>query len=420
MSKNMKKSILFPILLTACIFCSCESPINPNEEPLIRGGGIVDRVFNSQPIKLNVTPAEQSYSDVGADFANNLFIKVCEQAKKDENVCLSPLSLEIALGMLANGVEPEAQKELLSVIAGKNVTIDDMNAWYHKLRDAIEKTNNVKLANAIWAQKNYPIRQEFFKANQTYYDAEVGYLDFSKTQLAKDSICRWADLHTNGCIKDLNLPITNQTRMVLANATWLGALWANPFLEELTEKATFTSSSGKKQTVDMMFAPTDKYRYGKTSSYEMIDIPFNHNSFSMLVALPRKGKTADDILSKINWELPLEGTYAILRMPKFKFKTSNQLMGLMPALGIKKLFKPNALSGINKELEIGFINQDVSVSVYEAGTEMAAVTTIGMDVTSIQHPEPISFLVDHSFVFCVRDNVCHNILFIGKVEDIGK
>ncbi|MBO4590760.1 MAG: hypothetical protein J5698_07300 [Bacteroidaceae bacterium] len=420
----MKKSILFLSLLAAVLLCSCESAIKPDEEPYIRnGGGIVDRIFNSQPLSLKITSAEQAYSDKGSDFANDLFVEVCKQAKQDENVCLSPLSLEIALGMLANGVEPEAQKELLSVIAGKGVTIDDMNAWYHKLRYAFEETNNVKLANALWAQESYPIKEEFIHTNQTYYDAEVGYLDFfRKTKEAKDSICRWADLHTNGCIKELNLPLTNQTRMVLANATWLGALWANPFVERVTEKATFTSSSGKERTVDLMQALPEYYRYGSTSEYRMIDIPFANYSFSMLVALPRKGYTADDILSKVDWELSLKNAYFRLYLPKFDFKTTYKLKDFMPKLGIKKIFNPGALSGINPELEIAFINQDVSVSVHEAGTEMAAVTTIGLDgVTGVNtSPTPTDFRVDHSFVFCVRDNVSHNILFIGKVEDIGE
>ena len=151
-------------------------------------------------------------------------------------------------------------------------------------------------------------------------------------------------------------------------------------------------------------------------------MPMQNNSFSMLVALPKKGLTADDIIGKTDWELPLKYTSVELHLPKFRFKTTNELKEVMPELGIQKMFALGALSGINSELEIGFINQDVSVSVYETGTEMAAVTTIGLEKNAIVVPSgtPIEFHVDHSFVFCVRDNVCHNILFIGKVEDIGE
>ena len=88
----------------------------------------------------------------------------------------------------------------------------------------------------------------------------------------------------------------------------------------------------------------------------------------------------------------------------------------MKQLGIRKLFSGDALSGINPELFIKFINQDVSVRIDEKGAEMAAVTII--DMSTGMHDPKFDFNANHPFVFCVRDNVSHNILFIGKVENI--
>ena len=80
------------------------------------------------------------------------------------------------------------------------------------------------------------------------------------------------------------------------------------------------------------------------------------------------------------------------------------------------------LTRINPELSLQFINQDVSVSIDENGAEMAAATEWGGWITlsgdNVPPPEPINFFVDHPFVFAVRDNKSHNILFIGKVESI--
>ena len=420
----MKKTGLYSlVVLAALLLGSCESPIEPDDNPRPTPTDVKERIENATPLLLKATKAEQELAQAGTSFADDLFAEVCKKAKKDENVCLSPLSLEIALGMLANGVETEAQKELLSVIAGEGTGIDDMNAWYHKLRDALETTGNVCLANAMWAQKDYPINPKFIQSNQTYYDAEMGHLDFMrKTKEAKDSICRWADIHTFGCIKELNLPLTSDTRMVLANATWLGALWQEPFEEAMTRKETFTSSAGKKQTISMM-GQTKDFAYGETDDYQLLEMPMKYRSFSMLVALPKKGRTADDIVGNIDWELATKSCPVKVSLPKFNFKTTNELKDFLPELGIRKLFVPGALSGINDELIIAFINQDVSVSVYETGTEMAAVTTIGMDKNAGFDPtpkQPVEFNADHSFIFCVRDNACHNTLFIGKVEDIGE
>ena len=223
--KYMKKTLFTLSLLAALVLSGCNenNPIDPIdnndpvEEPFIRTGGIVDRIFKREdpaPLRLSPSSKQMGYAQMGADFAQKLFNQLCLKAKPNENVCISPLSLEIALGMLANGANDEACTELLDIICGKGASIDDLNAWYFTLRNALEATNCVSLANAMWAQPDFPIKPDFFSVNQTYYDAEVGYLDFTKTQEAVDSICQWAYDHTYGAIPvlcsliTLNLPLS--------------------------------------------------------------------------------------------------------------------------------------------------------------------------------------------------------------------
>ena len=446
MSKNMKKYILFLSFVTMLLLVGCDtSSIKPDiqpdtpEEPFIRNGGIVDRIFDRKdpaPLVLAPSSNQQGYSQTGANFAQNLFNKLCLQADPGTNVCISPLSLEIALGMLANGVEPEAQKEMLDIIAGEGITADSLNVWYHKLRDALEATNCVRLANALWAQYTYPINPDFIEASKTYYDAEVGVVNFARTEAVKDSICQWAYDHTYGNIRDLNLPLTEDTKLVLANATWFGANWTQPYDKSKTKEAIFTLTDGTEKTVDMMQHDNEPFRYEERPTYQIIDMPFGvfkneydieddcyYNScvdrpFSMVVALPKAGYTPNDILADIDWNITsLRTAPGNLRLPKFVFKTTNELIKPMKELGIQKVFDDEALSGINSELFINFINQDVSVRIDEDGAEMAAITS--MKVWIIGRPE-YDFNANHPFVFCVRDNVSHNILFIGKVEDIGE
>ena len=438
----MKKSILFLSFVTMLLLVGCDSsPIKPDiqpdtpEEPFIRNGGIVDRIFDRKdpaPLVLAPSSNQQGYSQMGAKFAQNLFNKLCLQADPGTNVCISPLSLEIALGMLANGVEPEARKEMLDIIAGEGITADSLNVWYHKLRDALEATNCVRLANAMWAQKDYYINPDFIETNQTFYDAEVGNLDFTKTQEAYDSICQWAYDHTFGNIRELNLPINAGTDYVLANATWFGANWMTPFDKESTIEAIFTKTNGTEQTVNMMNAQ-EEFLYQELLTYQIIELPFGvfekksypngyerdictDQPFSMFIALPKAGYTPNDILADIDWNVTGKHLSGDIHLPKFNFKTSNELIDRIKELGILKLFTSGAMSGINERLSIDFINQDVSVKIDEEGAEMAAVTVIGN--RNGESTPKFDFNANHPFVFCVRDNVSHNILFIGKVENI--
>ena len=101
----MKKLFLFLSFVTMLLLVGCDtSSIKPDdkpdlpEEPFIRNGGIVDRIFNREdaaPLVLAPSSNQMSYSQTGADFAQKLFNKLCLQADPGTNVCISPLSLEI-------------------------------------------------------------------------------------------------------------------------------------------------------------------------------------------------------------------------------------------------------------------------------------------------------------------------------------
>jgi serpin B len=62
-------------------------------------------------------------------------------------------------------------------------------------------------------------------------------------------------------------------------------------------------------------------------------------------------------------------------------------------------------------LFISFVKQNSFVNVNEEGTEAAAVTTVGVSLTSA----PPSIRFDRPFVFVIRERLSGTILFMGKV-----
>ncbi len=54
------------------------------------------------------------------------------------------------------------------------------------------------------------------------------------------------------------------------------------------------------------------------------------------------------------------------------------------------------------------------MEVDEKGTEAAAVTTIGINLTSMPS-EPQVFKIDKPFVFAIRERTTNTLLFIGQV-----
>jgi serpin B len=69
-------------------------------------------------------------------------------------------------------------------------------------------------------------------------------------------------------------------------------------------------------------------------------------------------------------------------------------------------------------LFIDFVKQDAFVDVNEEGTEAAAVTTVGIGVTSA--PQVVEFRVDRPFLFAIRERLTGALLFVGKVNTLPR
>ena len=66
-----------------------------------------------------------------------------------------------------------------------------------------------------------------------------------------------------------------------------------------------------------------------------------------------------------------------------------------------------------RELFISLVKQKTYVDVNEEGTEAAAVTNVGISLTSAPVRRP--FIVDRPFVFVLRERLSGTILFMGKI-----
>ena len=115
----------------------------------------------------------------------------------------------------------------------------------------------------------------------------------------------------------------------------------------------------------------------------------------------------------------MEEQKIILHVPRFKTGNKIQLKPVLQAMGMQKPFMENAeFDGMSemKPLFIGMVQHDTYVEVTEEGTEAAAVTTIGMETTSM--PVIPSVIVNKPFAFVIREKSSGIILFMGKMGDV--
>ena len=70
-----------------------------------------------------------------------------------------------------------------------------------------------------------------------------------------------------------------------------------------------------------------------------------------------------------------------------------------------------------RPLLINVVEHAAMVEVDEEGTVAAAST--GASLGCAQLPPPVSFHVDHPFIFLIRDKRTGTLLFVGKVTNPG-
>lgn len=366
------------------------------------------------------------------EFAIKLYQKL---ASEKGNLFFSPISIQSALAMTAEGAKGNTQKQMLDVLA-----IKDLQAFAQSLKPLTEPNPGpdesvqpltLSMVNGIFPQESYPLREEFVKRVGEGYRAAVDPKDYRDAEQARGDINMWVEKLTSGKIKDL-IPagaLTQDTRLVLANAIYFKAQWAEQFSETATNKGAFAVSSDKQVGVGMMHQ-TARYGHAETDAYHMVSLAYAGHTASMVLVVPK----AKDGLSKVeegldpkslSEQLKLARTQARkirLTMPRFKLTHSAALAETLKSLGMTDAFGDKAdFSGMTtaEKLCISAVLHQAVVDVDEKGTEAAAATAVIMGVMSapIEEEPPLEIIADHPFLFLIVDQRTGAVLFMGRLSD---
>ena len=376
---------------------------------------------------LILTAVEQE--KVGKDnrFAFELFRIATAGLQADENALLSPLSVSMALAMTNNGAAGETRTAIEKALMFDGFTGEDINAYYQKLAadlPALDPKTTVDIANSIWYRQGFDVLPDFLDVNRTFYKADVSALDFADPG-APNVINDWVSNKTKKKIPTIiDGAIPADMIMYLINAVYFKGAWEQRFDKSATQKGTFTRLGGAPLQTDFMHVK-HTFNVAATDDVEAIELPYGNKKFSMIVLKPRGDGTLAQVMEKFTdsdlWATLVSSFYARetqLALPKFKFSYENQLNDELTGMGMGIAFTPSAdFSGISEasNLAISEVKHKSFIEVNEEGTEAAAVTSVGVIMTSL--PQIYTFNVDRPFLFAIREMNTGLILFIGQVND---
>lgn len=374
---------------------------------------------------------EKSEKLIEADNAFGLEVfQEIRKASDKENIMISPLSISVALAMAYNGAEGDTKAEMEETLKLNGLITDQINTAYENLIDALQSLDDevvFEIANAIFFEQSFPVKQEFFTVNKNFYDAEVNSLDFSNSQ-SVDVINNWVANKTNNKIEEIIDQLDPLDKMVLLNAVYFNGIWSKQFDEDGTKLKIFHQSNNNSYEVPMM-NKEDELEYFSNSFISSVKMPYGNGQYNMLVLLPASGYNSQDIIDEFsasNWKSWMKEyemqEQVVVTMPRFKFAFELEMKDVLKGMGMEKAFNPSE-SDFSKiadvdDLHINSVVHKSFVDVNETGTEAAAVTSITFGVTSIQPGEDqkIYFTVDKPFVFAITEKDTGAILFLGEVN----
>ncbi len=382
-----------------------------------------DNVSPGNEVNPVVIPA--SVSKGTTSFAFDFIHALQKTQPAGENFFVSPLSLHMALGMLLNGAEKETSDEIQKALKMDAVALADLNAAYKTLINDLPVADSkvsLGLANSVWYRNDFSVENDFQYVLKNSFESEVTGLPFDDA--AKDRINKWASDKTNGKIKKVLDQIQPQHVMFLLNALYFKGDWQTKFDAKKTQDAPFKLEGGQSKNVKMMFAESD-FKVGSGSNYDAVRLPYANGQFNMTLLIPKGQNAIDAVLNEITgegWSKLNDGMVErdiTVGLPKFTLEYSAQLKETLRRMGIKRAFEDSAQLGkINKaaELFVDFVKQDAYLGIDEQGTEAAAVTTIGVGLTSAG-PEPARFICDRPFGLVISENTSNTILFMGRINN---
>jgi len=405
-----------PVLIVLCILTgaglsSCSK--DPGQEP------------DLTPKTLELTAKGAEVIANGNEFGIELFTKVA--GVEDKNLMLSPLSASAALTMLLNGCAEDTYDQLKATLKyPEQMTISEINEVYKSLVSqllAVDPKVKLALANAIFYRQGFSVKNPFLTTMDTDFDAEIAGLDFS-LPASLTTINKWASDNTNGKIPKVLDEISPDAVMFLMNALYFKGDWSYQFDKDLTSERPFYTNGSTSVDVSTMEGEVGS-RVTGGSNYSAIELPYGCTNFTMVVIVPQGtlsefiGSFTPEKWGIITSALDEQAEFGevIVYMPKYKFSYQKYLNDQLQSMGMIDAFIPGTsnLSGISDaSIFVSFVKQNTFVEVDEIGTEAAAVTTIGVEVTSFP-PQPREFVIDKPFVFAIRERTTNALLFIGQV-----
>jgi serpin B len=283
-----------------------------------------------------------------------------------------------------------------------------------------------KIANSVWSDQRFATSVEptFMTTVQQFFGAEARVLDFMSAS-AVSTINNWASEQTAGKIKQVLDRIADNEVMFLMNAIYFKGDWRTAFDPKDTKPLPFKLLTGQTIDVQTMYRKGN-VRRGAIPGATVVDLPYGGDAFTMTILLPDSSSDVNKLIASLTpntWrqaQASVQTANVGLYLPKIRMSWKGEIRPELKTLGMQAMQDPQ-IADFSKlargarpgDLYITKVQHDSYVDVNEVGTEAAAVTTVGVGVTSVCLTCDVR--IDRPYLFAIREKLSGTVLFVGKI-----
>jgi serine protease inhibitor len=359
-------------------------------------------------------------------FGISLLVKLMA-AGNEENVVISPFSLELALGMVYAGCSGTSADELSRVV-GFNPKTDSREVFFPgmKLSSSLPPSITLKIANSLWCDRSARLQPTFEAKVKDLFNPQVKSVDL-QTVDTMQAINDWVAKATENRITDL-IQQPPKPPLVLVDAVYFKGAWEHPFSATQDSPGQFNREHGGPCQVTMMKCGLSA-PYLETDDFQAVKLPYNGGGLEMLLLLPAKATGLSAVLQSLSkgfWKQTIdkfsEGSGTI-SLPRFKATFRDSLVSPLTQLGIKAIFEPSKdfapMFEDTRKFYVSNIIQQTYLRVDENGSEAAAATEVQIEASTIRLPskKPFNLVFDRPFLFAIIDDQSGQLIFAGILRD---
>ncbi len=409
-----------PVVMTT------EVPEQSTETPGESGQGEVPGVAEI-PEKEYTWSLRSEFTPDGIVPLETALFNMLAELPADQNLMVSPYSLEMVMTMLYHCSEGEARAQLEEFL-GIEGTEEDVYTANAERRQALLKEREgveILLADSFWVRAALSEQAKAVQAKlQEYYDCEVvPVTQFDTATL--DQINGWVSDQTNGMIKKLFDQLSADTVTVLIDTLYFKGTWQMPFdAKDSTVGEFFGRDASESTSVQYMNMEKKELRYANHNGIQVVELPYGEDGEIVMDVFIGENGWDPAVLFRDNGARMEELFYHLgkadigkLTLPKWKETYSiNGLKEYFEMCGIADALGEESMSRIVGGTAVDQIVQKTAIEVSEKGTEASAASGVSNTESA---PVPVDeFIVDHNFAYVIRSRWTKEILFMGVVNQL--